>query len=188
MAALDVRTRSEVRRELARHLGTFGGIRILVTHDPLDALALADRLLILEEGRVVQVGRPSDITGEPRSDYVAELVGTNLFRGTVRAGHLLLGNGAALAAVSPVVGEAFAVVHPRAVALHTQRPAGSPRNVWPGVVGHVDLVGDRVRVRVGGPVPIVAEVTPEARVDLGLARGAEVWVSVKATEVVVYPA
>jgi molybdate transport system ATP-binding protein len=79
------------------------------------------------------------------------------------------------------------VVHPRAVGLHRTRPDGSARNVWPGEADSLDLEGDRVRVRIAGPVPIVAEVTPAAIADLGLVAGGEVWVSVKATEVSVYP-
>jgi len=90
--------------------------------------------------------------------------------------------------VTEVRGDAFAVVHPRAVTLHRARPEGSARNVWRGEADSLDLEGDRVRVRVLGPIPIVAEVTPAAVADLGLAAGGEVWMSVKATEVSVYPA
>ena len=66
-------------------------------------------------------------------------------------------------------------------------PAGTPRNVWEGTVEALDLEGERVRVRVGGPLPIVAEVTPAAVADLRLADGGPIWVSLKATEVTVYP-
>ena len=84
-------------------------------------------------------------------------------------------------------GEVFAVVHPHAVSLYRQLPAGTPRNVWEGTVEALDLEGERVRVRVGGPLPIVAEVTPAAVADLRLADGGPIWVSLKATEVTVYP-
>ena len=77
---------------------------------------------------------------------------------------------------------------PRAVALYRARPDGTPRNVWRGEVEGVDLQGDRVRVRVNGPVPLVAEVTRGAMQELGLSAGAGVWLVVKATEVSVYPA
>jgi len=87
MAALDASTRVEFRRDLRRHLESFEGVRLLVTHDPVEAMAMADRLVVLEHGRVLQSGTPADVTQHPRSRYVADLVGVNLFRG--RASHNL---------------------------------------------------------------------------------------------------
>jgi molybdate transport system ATP-binding protein len=188
LAALDASARGSVRRDLKRHLASFAGIRIVITHDPLEAIALADRLVILERGRVVQTGSPADVTQRPRSRYVADLVGMNLLRGIAIAGQVALAGGATLQSADAVDGEVFAVVHPRAVALHRARPEGSPRNVWRGRASALDFQGDRVRVRVEGEMPIVAEVTPAAVRELELAEGGEVWVSVKATEITVYPA
>ena len=187
LAALDASARGEIRRELKRHLASFSGIRVLITHDPLEALALADRLVIVEAGRVVQRGSAAEVTARPRSKYVADLVGVNLLRGTAHAGEIALHAGAMLRAAEPVDGEVFAVIHPRAVALHRAHPEGSPRNVWRGRAATVDLQGDRVRVRVEGDIAIVAEVTPAAVSELALAEGGEVWASVKATEIAVYP-
>ena len=85
-------------------------------------------------------------------------------------------------------GEVFAVVHPRSVALHRQVPEGSPRNVWEATAERVDLEGDRVRVVLGGVVPLVAEVTRASADELRLAEGGPVWATVKATEVTAYPA
>ena len=188
LAALDASARGAVRRDLRRHLASFDGIRILITHDPLEAVALADRLVILDSGRVVQTGSPAEITRRPRSRYVADLVGVNLFRGIAKAGHLVLRSGAAIQSADGVDGEVFATVHPRAVALHRTRPEGSPRNVWRGHVSVLDFQGDRVRIGVEGELPIVAEVTPAAVRDLDLAERGEIWVSLKATEISVYPA
>ncbi len=188
LAALDASARGAVRRDLRRHLASFAGIRIIVTHDPLEAVALADRLVILEGGRVVQTGSPAEVTQRPRSRYVADLVGVNLFRGIATAGHVALAGGAVVQAADGVDGEVFATIHPRAVALHRTRPEGSPRNVWRGHASALDFQGDRVRVGVEGEMAIVAEVTPAAVRDLDLAEGGEVWVSVKATEISVYPA
>ena len=188
LAALDASARGEVRRDLKRHLASFAGIRILITHDPLEAVALADRLVILERGRVVQTGSPVDVTQRPRSRYVADLVGVNLLRGTATGGHVTLLDGASLQSADGADGEVFAVIHPRAVALHRARPEGSPRNVWRGRASTLDFQGDRVRVGVQGEMPIIAEVTPAAVRELDLAEGGEVWVSVKATEITVYPA
>ena len=188
LAALDAATRAEVRRDLRRHLASFGGTRLLVTHDPLEAMALADRLVVLEGGRVTQSGRPAEVSERPRSGYVAELVGVNLYRGRADGAAVELAGGGRLIAAGDHRGEVFAAVHPRAVALHRRLPEGTPRNVLAGTADTVDVVGDRVRVRVTGQVPIVAEVTPAAVGELRLADGGPVWASVKATEVTVYPA
>jgi molybdate transport system ATP-binding protein len=188
LAALDATTRTVLRRELRRHLAAFDGTRLLVTHDPLEAIALADRLVVLEGGRVTQTGSPDQVRSRPRSRYVAELVGVNLFRGRAGGDAIRLDGGATLVAAGDHHGEVFAAVHPRAVALHRRRPEGTPRNSWPGTADALEAMGDRVRVRVTGTVPIVAEVTPAAAGELRLADGGPVWATVKATEVDVYPA
>lgn len=187
LAAVDVSARVDLRRVLRDQLSRYPGIRLLVTHDPLEAMALADRLVVLEQGRVAQVGTIADVTARPRSRWVATMLGLNLFRGVATDAGLEVA-GATIAALSDVRGAAFAVVHPRAVALHRSRPEGSPRNVWRGEAGSLDHEGDRVRVRISGPIPVVAEVTPAAVRELGLVAGDSVWVSIKATEVEVYAA
>ena len=188
LAALDHTTRGAVRRELRQQLASFPGVRLLVTHDPLDAAALADRLVILEAGRVVQTGVFAEISARPRSRYVADLVGVNLLHGVAHDDYIELGNGALLAAPDAGTGTALAVIHPRSVALHRQAPTGSPRNLSSGHVRAVELLGDRVRVSVDGPMPLIAEITPAALAELGLTEGEPVWTAVKATEVTVYPA
>jgi molybdate transport system ATP-binding protein len=187
LAALDVTTRAEVRRDLKRHLDSFEGIRLVVTHDPLEAVALADRLIVMEQGRLVQTGTVAEVTEHPRSNYVADLVGVNLLRGKADHGSVRLAGGSVVAAADAEVGEVFAVVHPRAVALHRKHPEGSPRNVWSGRATSIELLGNRVRVRIEGDVPLVAEVTPAALKDLNLVEGGEVWLSFKSTDVAVYP-
>lgn len=190
-AALDATARVEVRRELARELDAFPGVRLLVTHDPLEAAALAGRLLILEAGRVTQAGTLHEVTARPRTPYVADLAGLNLLRGHSEPGLVTLDSGTRLAAPGAPAGAVFVTVHPRAVSLHRRRPEGTPRNVWPAQATGVQLLGDRARVQVEGGEAgpsLVAEVTPAAVAELQLARGGEVWVSVKATELTVYPA
>jgi molybdate transport system ATP-binding protein len=155
LAALDASTRIEVRRDLQRHLAEFPGIRLLVTHDPLEAAVLADRLVVLEAGRVVQTGTFADVTSRPRSRYVADLVGLNLWRGVGGAGLVRVGSHAVAVTGEPV-GDVFALLPPRAVALYRERPAGSPRNAWQGRVAALDALGDRVRVLVDGPLAVVA--------------------------------
>jgi molybdate transport system ATP-binding protein len=188
LAALDVTTRAEVRRDLKRHLESFEGIRLLVTHDPLEAVALADRLIVIEKGHLVQTGSPPEVTERPRSQYVADLVGVNLLRGEADHGSIRLASGPMVAAAGAELGEVFAVVHPRAVAIHRAHPEGSPRNVWPGRATSIELLGNRVRVRIDGEVPMVAEVTPAALRELSLVEGGDVWLSFKSTDVGVYPA
>jgi molybdate transport system ATP-binding protein len=188
MAALDASTRVELRRDLRRHLESFRGVRLLVTHDPVEAMAMADRLVVLEHGRVLQSGTPAEVTQRPRSRYVADLVGVNLFRGRASNNVITIADGGSLMATGATDGEVFAVVHPRTVALYRTRPDGTPRNVWEGRAVDLDFEGDRVRVRLDGTPTIVAEVTPAAVRELSLDRGDPVWVAVKATEVNVYPA
>jgi molybdate transport system ATP-binding protein len=188
LAALDAATRNEVRRDLRRHLASFGGVRLLVTHDLVDVAVLADRVVVLEEGAVVQTGAPEEITARPRTPWLAELVGTNLFRGQAAGGTLTLdGGGALVIADRAASGAVWALVSPRAVALHPARPGGSPRNTWSGRVTSVEPAGDRARVRVAGAPSITAEVTAAAVGDLGLVEGRDVWVAVKATEIDVGP-
>ncbi|MFM8304441.1 MAG: ABC transporter ATP-binding protein [Actinomycetota bacterium] len=189
LAALDAQARAGIRRDLRRHLGDAGGARLLVTHDAVDASVLADRVVVLEHGRIVQTGPMRDIALRPRSAYVADLVGLNLYRGTARSGAVEIeGGGVILSADHAVQGAVCVTVHPRAVGLHLDDPHGSARNHWPGTVVDVDTLGDRVRVRIEGAVPIVAEVTEAARHELRLAPGVAVVATVKATEVSVYPA
>jgi molybdate transport system ATP-binding protein len=188
LAALDAATRTVLRRDLRRHLAAFDGTRLLVTHDPLEAVTLADRLVVLEGGHITQTGSPAEVSRRPRSRYVAELVGVNLYRGRAEGATIRLAGGGRLVSADDHRGEVFAAVHPHAVALHRRVPEGTPRNVLTGTADTLDVAGDRVRVRVAGPVPIVAEVTPAAAGELRLADGGQVWASVKATEVTVYPA
>lgn len=183
LTGLDVRTRHEVRGVVAAHLAAFRGASVIVTHDPLDALVLADRLVIVEAGRVTQQGTPAEVSRRPRSDWVAQLVGVNLYRGSARAGVLTTEGGARLVVAGIDDGPALAVVHPHSVSLHRTRPEGTPRNVWSGRVEALDRRGDRVRVHVRGTPAVVAEVTPDAVSELELGAGGDVWATVKATEI-----
>ncbi|MBV8234625.1 MAG: ABC transporter ATP-binding protein [Acidimicrobiia bacterium] len=188
LSAVDAGARPGLRREIARQLRDVAGPRVLVTHDAVDAMALADRLVILEDGRVVQEGAPAEVRRRPRSRFAADLVGVNLFRGRARAGVVELESGGQIVAAEARDGEVFSLIHPHAVALHRLPPEGTPRNAWRAPAEAVDFEGDRARVQLGGPVPLVAEVTPAAVDDLRLNEGGEVWATVKATEVSVYDA
>jgi molybdate transport system ATP-binding protein len=188
LAALDAGTRVQVRAELRRHLATFHGARLLVTHDPVDALVLADRLVIVEQGHVTQTGVPADVTARPASRYIAQLVGINLIHGTASGEHTVrLETGAELTVADPLPGADVALaIRPQAIALHGHRPDGSPRNTWAATVTDLEANHDRVRVTLGGPVAATAEVTPAAVAELHLAPGTRVWATVKAVDLTAY--
>ena len=188
LAALDARTRLDTRAELHRHLSEHDGATLIVTHDPLDALVLADRLVIVEDGRVVQTGDAMQITARPRTDYVARLVGLNLYRGHGTGRTVTLPDGFSFTVDDTVDGDAFVAFPPAAVAVHLDRPTGSPRNTWPAVVAGVQRHGDNLRVELTGPVRVAADVTPAAAAQLRLEPGHSVFVAVKATETRAYPA
>ena len=188
LSALDAGTRLEVRRELSEHLGSVPGARVLVTHDPRDASTLADRVVILESGQIVQTGSMEEIALHPRSNYVADLVGLNLLRGDAHDGVVdLRQGGQVVIADRSVTGPVCLALHPRAVTLHLGEPHSSARNSWRGRVVEIDNLGERIRMRIDGLVPIVAEITPEAASDLGLTRGSDVVATAKASEIEAYP-
>jgi molybdate transport system ATP-binding protein len=188
LAALDAGTRVQVRAELRHHLATFHGARLLITHDPMDALVLADRLVIVERGRVTQAGVPADVTARPASRYVAQLVGINLLHGTATGEHTVrLDSGAELTVADRLPGPDVAVaIRPQAIALHGHQPDGSPRNTWAATVTDLEADHDRVRVTLGGPVAATAEVTPASVAELGLTPGRSVWATVKAVDLTAY--
>jgi molybdate transport system ATP-binding protein len=187
LAALDAGVRQELRADLRRHLAAPDRATVLVTHDPLDAMVLADRIVVVESGRVAQTGTAVEITRFPRTEYIARLVGLNLYRG-VSAGHLVtLPGDVTIASDDRVDGPAFVAFAPAAVALHRSRPDGSPRNAWPATVAGLERHGDNVRVRLDGPLPAAADITAAAAAELGLGPGVPIWAVVKATETHAYP-
>ncbi|MEU9996619.1 ABC transporter permease [Streptomyces sp. NPDC050848] len=191
LAALDQTTRAHVRHTLRTHLQDFGGVCLIVTHDPVEAVSLADRVLVLDEGRALQDDTPAEVTRHPRSPWVARMLGRNAWPGTATPDGLALAGGGTLVVADPLPTgtEALAVIAPEAVSLHRERPVGSPRNVWPGTVREITTSGSRLRVLVTSDrtPDLVAEITPQAAADLGLADGTPVWTSVKATEATVVP-
>ncbi len=187
LAALDAHHRAGVRRNLHELLTGFAGARVLVTHDAVDALTLGDRIVILEHGRVVQQGPPDDIVARPASRYAADLVGMNLYEGEAAGTKVSLAGGALLTLADEHAGSVLVVISPHAVVLHHAEPVSSARNAWPGVIGGIERIGERARVKVDGEVPIVAEITAGALAALALQPGTRVWAAVKATEVNVHP-
>lgn len=188
LAALDAETRDSVRAELDEQLSSFEGCTVLVTHDPLDAMVLADRVVVIEGGRIVQQGTPTELAARPATPYVASLMGVTLLRGIVEDGVLHVDGGGRLRiADTTASGRVLCVIRPEAVTLHRRHPEGSARNVWQGTVGAIQGSHDRVRVGVDAEPSVTAAVTPAAVAELGLARGVSVWVSLKAVDLAVYP-
>ncbi|OKI46460.1 ABC transporter permease [Streptomyces sp. MJM1172] len=187
LAALDQTTRARVRHTLRTHLAEFGGVCLIVTHDPVEAVSLADRVLVLADGQTLQDAPPVEVTRHPRSPWVARMLGRNAWQGTASGGGLALAAGGrlVLAEELPDGVPALAIIAPEAVSVHRERPAGSPRNVWPGTVREITALGSRLRVLIGSAEApdLVAEITPDAAAELGLADGVRVWTSVKATEI-----
>ncbi|MGW8375932.1 ABC transporter permease [Streptomyces sp. ODS28] len=188
LAALDQTTRAKVRHTLRRHLEGLGGVCLLVTHDPVEAVSLADRVLVLDGGRTLQDAPPAEVARHPRSPWVARMLGSNALTGHgTSGGSLDLDDGGTLLVADPVEEGArlLSVVPPEAVSVHRERPAGSPRNVWPGTVREITASGSRLRLLVAvarGPV-LVAEITAAAAAELALEEGSSVYTSIKATEV-----
>ncbi|WP_309646768.1 ABC transporter ATP-binding protein [Nocardioides sp.] len=169
-AGLDVGVATSLRIELARHLADYAGVSLLVTHDAIDALTLADRVLVVDEGRVAQSGSPQEVAARPLTEHVARLVGLNVIRD----------------------GETYRSFTPSSVTVSVRRPEGSARHQWHGPIASVAPHGDAVRLLVAahGPAPreLLADVTPGAATELGLTPGRDVWLSVKETAVQTYAA
>jgi molybdate transport system ATP-binding protein len=189
LSALDAGTRLDVQAELKRHLADFPGPCLLVTHDPLEALVLADRLVVLEGGRIVQDGTPAQVASQPATDYVARLVGLNLYAGRADGSSVALdGGGTFVIPARGQHGDVQVAVRPSAVTVSIQRPQeSSARNTWLAEVTGLTLLADRVRLELDGRPRALVDVTPAAVAELSLSRGSRVWLAVKATDLQVYP-
>jgi molybdate transport system ATP-binding protein len=200
MAALDIHAAPLLRRMLRRVLE--GRRAIIITHDVLDALMLADRVVVLENGRISESGPTRDVLQRPKSRFAAGLAGLNLVAGTLTAHGIRTADGQHIAGLhdphldvpGPETGHArlldsgrdgVAVFPPSAVSVFLTEAHGSPRNSFPVTITELEPHGDRVRVRAAG---LSADVTPAASADLGLAPGMTVFFVIKAGAVSVYPA
>jgi molybdate transport system ATP-binding protein len=187
LAALDVSTKTEVRRHLRAALRGARAASLMVTHDLLDAVALADRMIVIEDGAVAQAGTPAEVTARPRSRYVADLTGVTLLRGTGAGAAVELDGGGRLVAAEQARGPVLAAIPPAAVTVSRAAPDPVPANAWRGTVGAIDLLGDRVRVRVEGTPAVTAEVAPQLVDQLALDDGGDLWACVDPARVVLYP-
>ncbi len=198
LAALDVDATPAMRALLRRVVRDRKQTAVLVTHSALDALVLADRVVVLTDGRVVEDGPTREVLARPRSAFTARIAGLDLVPGVAAAAGLSTVDGLSVAGrvdgVEP--GEpAVAVFPPSAVAVYADPPSGSPRNVLPVRLAALEPVGDLVRLRAAarpdGPAwvdGLAADVTAAAVADLAVEPGADLWFVVKATEVAVHGA
>jgi molybdate transport system ATP-binding protein len=201
LSALDARARLDVRAQLRSHVRQFPGPVVIITHDPLEAMIMADRLLVIENGRVVQAGTPTQVARQPATQYVARLVGLNLYAGMLDPAtrYVRLDDGGTFTVVTvddnPIAVENPAVrrrvlvgLRPSAITIHTTRPTqASPRNVWEGTVAALELLADRVRVQVDACPPALVDISSGAVAELSLRPGTAVWLSAKAIETEAYP-
>lgn len=186
MAALDVAVAPALRQTLRRVLAD--RTVVLVTHDVLDALLLADRVVVLDDGRVVEDGPSAEVLSRPRSPFAARIAGLNMVAGLWHDGAVLGADGIAIrglaAEAGPAPGErVVAVFRPSAVSVFHEAPGGSPRNSLAVTVTDLEPHGDQVRVRAGH---LAADLTVQSAAELDLAPGVRVVFAVKATEVSVY--
>ena len=196
LAALDVDATPAMRSLLRRVLRDGKQTALLVTHDALDALVLADRVLVLDRGRIAEQGAAHEVLARPRSAFSARIAGLGLIPGVAVEGGVRTVDGVEIqgGAVEVTDGEpAVAVFPPSAVAVFTERPQGSPRNVFRVRLAALEPRGDTVRLRAAAPAGapdwvdgLAADVTPAAVAELGVDPGDEVWFTVKAAEVAVH--
>lgn len=192
MSALDGRTRERMRMELSRIRRLTGTTIVQITHHFDDVFTLADRIAIMREGRIVQVGETSEVFLHPIDTFVAEFLGIgNLIKGqSSRSGNIAritTGSGPVFYAASSIYGEVVATLHPEDVILSQEPFTSSARNCLLGVVSEIIPIGSTVRVIIDVGFPLMALLTRESCHDLHLGQGCRVYATFKASAVHVIP-
>ena len=196
LAGLDVAGAAAVRVVLREVISANTRPTVLITHDLPDVLALAGRVLVMQDGAVAETGKVSEVLSAPRSRFGARFAGLNMVRGvlhepaTVRTADGQDWHG--VAAEPLAVGQdAVAVFSPAAVAVYLEPPEGSPRNLVRGQIAALEASGSAIRVRLtdnpGAPPALAADITTDAVAELRLGPGQQVWFSVKTQAVTLYP-
>jgi molybdate transport system ATP-binding protein len=187
LSALDARTRASAVRELGALLRDADVPAVLVTHDFAEAAALGDRVAIVDAGRLLQEGTPSDLAAAPQSAFVADFTGAVVLTGTARGGpdgltHVDLDGGGAVTSTDRADGPVAVSVYPWEIAIEPagEAPHGSTQNRLAAEVLSVTVVGNRVRLGLAGPQPLAAEITRTSAEALGLRPGVRVTASWKA--------
>ena len=166
LSALDARTRASASRELAAVLNDVRVPALLVTHDFAEAAQLGDRVGVIDAGRIVQEGTPTELAAAPRSAFVADFTGAVVLSGTARSGHdgltlVDLDGGGEIASTDEGRGRVAASVFPWEIAIEpvADERHGSAQNRVLAEVLTVTAVGNRVRLGLAGPQPLAAEIT-----------------------------
>jgi molybdate transport system ATP-binding protein len=193
MSALDVTAAPAVRRLLRDILRAQSRTAVIVTHDLLDALAIANTVIVVDGGRIVESGPVRDVLTSPRSAFAARIAGVNLISGVViEPGVLRTHWGATVSGSGETDGPTVALFQPAAVSVHLDPPHASPRNVFHTTIAEMDSHGNTVRIRGAdqpdGSTGLAADITAAAVADLDLAPGRQVYFVVKAQEVQLLPA
>jgi molybdate transport system ATP-binding protein len=188
LAALDARSRADASRVLGALLGRLEVPSLLVTHDFEEAALLADRVAVIDSGRIVQDGSAAELASQPRSAFVADLTGAVVLRGLARRSgdgltEVRLEGGGAVVTTDVGEGPVAVTVHPWEITLGPPGPtsAGSALNRLEASITSVTPLGNRVRVGLAAGQPFTAELTGMAVRKLQLERGARVVASWKAT-------
>ncbi len=194
LSALDARTRATAAREVARALHDVAVTSLLVTHDFTEAALLGDRVAVVDGGRVLQEGTPSELAAAPASAFVADFTGAVVLTGVARRGgdgltYVALDGGGTVAALQPAEGRVAVSVYPWEIAVEPPGRAavGSARNRLTLEVTTITALGSRVRLGLNGPQPVAAEVTEGAVRQLRLRPGDRVDATWKATATRVLP-
>ena len=187
LSALDARTRASAVRELGAVLRRADVPAVLVTHDFAEAAALGDRVAIVDRGRLLQEGSPSDLAAAPQSAFVADFTGAVVLTGTAHGApdgltHVELDGGGAVTSTDRAAGPVAVSVYPWEIAIEPagEAPHGSTQNRLAAEVLSVTVVGNRVRLGLAGPQPLAAEITRTSADALGLRPGVRVTASWKA--------
>jgi putative spermidine/putrescine transport system ATP-binding protein len=165
LTALDAALRERLRGELDRLLRTLGITTIYVTHDQAEAMALGDRIVVMRNGAIAQIGSPRDIYFAPQTRFVAEFVGAaNILEAEAENGHLRLPGGRLRIADGAAAGPVTAMVRPEAIGIVAADCADLR-----GQVEALSFVGDRQRLTVSGAAdrPLVIDVTNVLDIELG---------------------
>lgn len=193
MGSLDAQTRNQVRGELQRLLHSLGRVAIMVTHDYVDALTFGDRICVMDQGKMLQVGERQEMLRRPRSRFVAELTGVNFYEGTISSSQrnglaeIWVGDACIYAdSDRPEMGDTLVTFFAGEVKLQVAAPADGARNVFRSRVRDIVHMGDRVRVSLNGSLAINAEVSASTLERLGIVEGDVVYASVPCSAVKTY--
>ena len=175
----------ESKQIIYQYLKTQKGVAtLLVTHDPVEAASLSQRLIILEKGEITQVGTPDEIKTSPATPYSASLVGLNFVPALANGLVAVTDKGVELILSESIQGQVNIVIPPKSIALYKEKPVGSPRNVLMAKILEIHHFGENVRINLDGQLNFIAEITNNAFEVLDLYKGDEVWAAFKATELI----